>query len=228
MILTKDCKKEVQWWVDNMVTSHNVITRGQPSNTLTTDASQNGWGAVYNDTSTGGFWPDEKKSYHINYLELLAVFVGLQTFFKTHYNTHLRILTDNTTAIAVLNHMETSHSDPCNRLGKEIWECCIDRNIWLSAAHIPGVHNIKADLESRRTNDNTEWVLDRASLNNALSQLSLRPNIDLFASLLSNQFPLYVSFKPDPGAVALDAFSLNLRYLKFYAFRPFSVINAFL
>ena len=71
-------------------------------------------------------------------------------------------------------------------------------------------------------------MLDRASLNNALSQLSLRPNIDLFASLLSNQFPLYVSFKPDPGAVALDAFSLNLRYLKFYAFRPFSVINAFL
>ena len=64
--------------------------------------------------------------------------MGLQTFFKTHYNTHVRILTDNTTAIAVLNHMGTSHSDPCNRLGKEIWEWCIDRNIWLSAAHIPG------------------------------------------------------------------------------------------
>ena len=108
--------------------------------------------------------------------------MGLQTFFKTHYNTHLRILTDNTTAIAVLNHMGTSHSDPCNRLGKEIWEWCIDRNIWLSAAHIPGVHNIKADFESRRTNDNTEWMVDRAYLNNALSQLSLRPNIDLFAS----------------------------------------------
>lgn len=228
MILTEDCKKELQWWVDNIVSSHNVITHGQPSNTLTTDASQNGWGAVYNDTSTGGFWSDEEKSYHINYLELLAVFMGLQTFFKTHYNTHLRILTDNTTAIAVLNHMGTSHSDPCNRLGKEIWEWCIDRNIWLSAAHIPGVHNIKADLESRRTNDNTEWMLDRALLNNALSQLSLRPNIDLFASRLNNQFPQYVSFKPDPGAVAVDAFSLNLRHLKFYAFPPFSVINAFL
>ena len=130
--------------------------------------------------------------------------------------------------MAVLNHMGTSHSDPCNRLGKQIWEWCIDRNIWLSAAHIPGLHNIKADFESRRTNDNTEWMLDRASLNNALSQLSLRPNIDLFASRLNNQFPQYVSFKPDPGAVAVDAFSLNLRYLKFYAFSPFSVINAFL
>ena len=228
MILTEDGKKELHWWVDNIVSSHNVITHGQPSNTLTTDASQNGWGAVYNDTSTGGFWSDEEKSYHINYLELLAVFMGLQTFFKTHYHTHLRILTDNTTAIAVLNHMGTSHSDPCNRLGKEIWEWCIQRNIWLSAAHIPGVHNIKADLESRQTNDNTGWMLDRTLLNNALSQLSLHPNIDLFATRLNNQFPQYVSFKPDPGAIAVDAFSLNLHHLKFYAFPPFSVINAFL
>lgn len=108
--------------------------------------------------------------------------MGLQTFFKTHYNTHHRILTDNTTAIAVLNHMGTSHSDPCNRLGKEIWEWCIDRKIWLSAAHIPRVHNINADFESKRTKDNTEWIVDRAYLNNALWQLSLRPNIDLFAS----------------------------------------------
>ena len=71
-------------------------------------------------------------------------------------------------------------------------------------------------------------MLDRDSLNKALSQLTLRPNIDLLVLRLINQFPQYVSFKPDPGAVAVDAFSFNLRYLKFYAFPPFSVINAFL
>ena len=32
MSLTEDCKKELQWWVDNVVSSHNVITHGQPSN----------------------------------------------------------------------------------------------------------------------------------------------------------------------------------------------------
>ena len=72
-----------------------------------------------------------------------------------------------------MNHMGASHSDPCNRLGKQISEWCIDRNISLSAAHNPGVHNIKADFESRRTNDNTEWMLDRTSLNKAMTQLSL-------------------------------------------------------
>lgn len=63
-------------------------------------------------------------------------------------------------------------------------------------------------------------MLNRDSLNNALSKLSLHPNIDLFTSQLNNQFPQYVSFKPDPSTVAVDAFSLNLRYLKFYAFSP--------
>ena len=57
MSLTEDCKKELQWWVDNIVSSHNVITHGQPSNALTTDASHEGREAVYNDTSTGGFGP---------------------------------------------------------------------------------------------------------------------------------------------------------------------------
>ena len=117
--------------------------------------------------------------------------MGLQTFCKTHYNSHLRILTDNTTAMAVLNHMGTSDLDPCSRLGKEIWEWCIDRNIWLSAAHIPGVHNIKADFEARRTNDNTEWMLDRAYLNNAPSQLSLHyPGFQRIFFLIDNEAAL--------------------------------------
>ena len=71
-------------------------------------------------------------------------------------------------------------------------------------------------------------MLDKALLNNAVSQLSLHPNIDLFASRLNNQFPQYVSFKPDPSAVAVDAFSLNLHHLKFYTSPPISVINTFL
>ena len=92
----------------------------------------------------------------------------------------------------------------------------------------PGVCNINADFESRRTNYNTEWMLDSASLSNALSQLSLRPTIDLFASRLNAQFSRYVSFKPDLGAVATDAFSLNLSCETCYAFPPLSVTNLFL
>ena len=154
--------------------------------------------------------------------------MGLQTFCKSLRNTHIRLLIDNTIAIAVLNHMGTSHSKPCNRLGKEIWEWCIIRNIWISAAHIPGVHNITADLESRKTNSSTEWMIVSNVLHETISKVNFHPDIDLFASRLNNQFPRYVSFRPDPGAVAIDALTLNLSQFQFYAFPPFSVISTFL
>ena len=47
---------------------------------------------------------------------------------------------------------------------------------------------------------------------------------DLFASRINYQLEKCVSFKPDPGAIAIDAFSLDWANLTFYAFPPFSVI----
>ena len=99
---------------------------------------------------------------------MLAILLGLQTFAKNKNNTHIRIMCDNTTAVTVINHMGTSHSDLGNSIAKEIWEWCIVRKIWLSAAHIPGKQNLIADFESRRNQREFEWKLDKLSLFNAL------------------------------------------------------------
>mgnify|MGYP007058655218 CR=1 FL=1 len=50
------------------------------------------------------------------------------------------------------------------------------------------------------------------------------PFIDLFASRLNHQVSCYVSWKPDPGAAVIDAFSLTWHKQLFYAFPPFSLI----
>lgn len=228
MTLSEDSKIELQWWAQNVIESKNVISHGHPSCTLTTDASLTGWGAVYKGSSTGGFWSDEETSHHINYLELLALHLGLRSYCKGLHDTHIRAYLDNTTAIAVINHMGTSHSPQSNTLGKTIWEWCIARNIWLSAAHIPGVDNTIADSESRSTNIHTEWMIDRSILKSTLTQFGFQPNIDIFATRLNAQFPTYVSYRPDPDAFAIDALSLNLSNLQFYAFPPFSVIATLL
>ena len=60
IILTEDCQKELQWWVDNILSSHNVTTHGQPSHTLITYASQNCWGQFTMAQSLGGFGPMRK------------------------------------------------------------------------------------------------------------------------------------------------------------------------
>lgn len=54
MSLSDDSRQELDWWITNIDRSFNVISHGQPSSTLTTDASGTGWGAVYGTTSTGG------------------------------------------------------------------------------------------------------------------------------------------------------------------------------
>ena len=51
------------------------------------------------------------------------------------------------------------------------------------------------------------------------------PNIDLFASRLNHQLQPYVSWHPDPGAVAVDAFHLSWKRYTPYMFPPFSLIS---
>ena len=48
--------------------------------------------------------------------------------------------------------------------------------------------------------------------------------IDLFATRLTNQLKSYVSWRPDPHAVATDVFSIDWSQMKGYAFPPFNLI----
>lgn len=224
MSLSSHAKSELHCWIQHVGNACNVINHPQPQHHITTDASLMGWGAEFSGVSSGGNWSHSESKQHINYLGMLAILLGLQNFAKDKRNTHIRIMCDNTTAVNVINHMVTSHSVSCNSVAKEIWEWCIDRKIWLSAAHIPGKQNLIADFESRRNQRASECRLHKASLIGALEVLDFKPDMDLFASRINHQFPHYVSYRPDPEAIATDAFSLNWSNLKFYAFPPFSVI----
>ena len=51
------------------------------------------------------------------------------------------------------------------------------------------------------------------------------PDIDLFASRLNFQTKVYVSWSPDPGAWAVDAFSFCWKDFKPYIFPPFSLLG---
>ena len=224
MVLSPQAKSELQWWVGNVEVAYQTLAREAPQAKIFTDASLSGWGAEFQGTSTGGHWSAAESKHHINYLEMLAIFLGLRTFACSKGNIHIRIMCDNTSAVNILNHMGTSHSDPCNELAKVIWEWCIKCNIWISIAHIPGKKNIVADLESRRRQRESEWMLNKTSLCEAQKILKVTPVIDLFASRINKQLPRYVSYRLDPDAEAIDAFSLNWANLNFYAFPPFSVI----
>ena len=74
------------------------------------------------------------------------------------------MLIDNTTAVSCINQMGTCNSEKLNCIIIEIWEWCIQNDVCLTAAHIPGAMNIIAEQESRKISSDLEWVLDLNSI----------------------------------------------------------------
>lgn len=222
--LTNIAKQELDWWIQNIATANKPISQTHPNVVIETDASHLGWGAVCEGESCGGRWTHEETQQHINFLEMQAAFFAIKAFCTKRYYSHIRLIIDNTTAVCYINNMGGSHSIVCNDLAREIWDWCIHRRFWLSAAHLPGINNVAADKASRVFHDNTEWMLNREIFGNITKELFI-PQIDLFASRINNQLDKYVSWKPDPGAHAVDAFSLDWSTNLFYAFPPFSLLG---
>ena len=218
---------DLKWWyteINSGVTA--PIQRPGISASLTTDASGVGWGAECNGVSTGGQWSiaEQEFVHNINYLELNAVFLGLQSFCNELTNKHVKILCDNSTTVAYINNMGGTKSAVCNAKTRELWTFAYAHNMWLSAIHLPGVENVIADRESRLIRDETEWSLNN-DLFHKLTTVFFVPKIDLFASRLNKQLECYVSWKNDPGAFAVDAFTICWTQLSFYAFPPFSILD---
>lgn len=224
MTISFNAKLELNWWIENVDNISKPIEIPDYSYLLTTDASHIGWGAVYNDTSTGGQWSNDEISCHINELELKAIYFGLKSYFSQLTDCHIRIRSDNTTAVTYVNNYGGVKSMKCHALAKQIWNWALNRSIHLSAEHLPGSENILADKASRIFDANTEWSLASSVFNNINNEFG-PCKIDLFASRLNAKLNLYVSWKPDPFAVFVDAFSRNWNMLgNFYAFPPFSLI----
>ena len=222
--LSNRARTEIQWWVEHVQSATRHISKGKPTAILTTDASKKGWGAVHKGLSTGGRWTPEEAVEDINCLETRAVLMGMKCFFSNANNLHVRARVDNATAMCYINAMGGSKSKKCNDLANEIWTWCLERKIWISSSHIAGKANIQADEASRKFNDRTEWMLDK-QLFNKITNAMFCPNVDLFATRLNAQLSRYVSWKPDPGAEAFDAFALDWSKERFYAFPPFSIVG---
>ena len=231
MCLSEAAIVEIQWWIDNVKFEVRDIDHYHFSYCLTTDASGKGWGAVFTDltcetdmVSTGGRGTTEETCHHINVLELKAGFMGLKSFCSLLNGVHIKMELDNMTAIAYLQNLGGSRSKQCNELAFEIWSWCKERDIWLTAVHLPGRLNTLADEKSRVFDDKTEWMLNVEIFREVVNHF-VEPDIDLFASRLNFQIKRYVAWMPDPDAWCIDAFALNWSKLRFYAFPPFSILN---
>lgn len=224
MKITEGMRTDLQWWLENTSTQVRRIFRPGTDIDIYTDASNTGWGGHVNAQSISGTWSLAERLLHINVLELKAILLVLQGFTPLLSGKHIKVYCDNTTAMTYVNEMGGTKSLTCNDIAIQIWDWCLTSNAWITCSHIPGKENTLADMASRLVNDRHEWKLD-PRIFQQLCKVFGTPTIDLFASRINNQVPSYCSWRPDPGAMHVDAFSLNwARFKLSYIFPPFSLI----
>ena len=175
------------------------------------------------------FNPDRGKmvkkeaSSHINFLKLKAAFLAFQVLVPSVKGPHICFGIDNCTAMSHINKLGGTRSQKLPNLEIEIWNYALNGNLIISAIHIPGKLNVLADHKSRIFKDSIEWTLNPSIFRGMIARLG-QPDIDLFASRVNHQIPEFVSWRPEPNAVATYTFNLTWNYHLSYLFPPFSLI----
>lgn len=218
-------KLDITWWRDNVFTSYREFMFRPFTGIVTCDASNLGWGAHFKDLAWNGRWKEDELLLHINVLELYAIYFALKCLLCPKYiHSYFNIRTDNTTAVAYINKNGGTKSRECAKVAFKIWRILEHYNCYAFASHIPGTHNVLADLYSRKFKDNIEWALSDEIFRHITKEWGT-PTIDLFASRVNAKCSVYAAWQPDPEASFLDAFSLSWTFEFMYLFPPFCLIS---
>ena len=222
--LSEDAIKDLLWWTQGPAQANGrVIIPPKVDSVIFSDASKIGWGAHLLQVSIGGRWKELEALDHINYLELKAAYLALRAFLPLIRGNHVQFGLHNRTAVAYINRLGGTRSQHLTALALDIWCYAPDRNVVISAIHVPGKWNCIADGKSRIFHDSIEWMLDHNLFKQVTKHLGL-PVVDLFASRVNHQMPEFVSWRPEPGAIATDAFNIRWDFPLSYLFPPFCLI----
>ena len=212
-----------RWQRRPFLTQGKPFTSPQPTITVSTDASLLGWGGVCGERMVSGDWEQLPYLPHINHLEFLAVQLTCRQLLPILSGKSVMIQTDNVTVAAYINKQGGTHSIRLNQVAMQFWEWCHVHTIVPTATYLPGQDNFVADFLSRGKTLPSEWTLNPAVMVQVL-EMSGPLQVDLFASSLNHQLPIYCSRAKDPKAWKIDAFSFSWSGIKAYAFPPFSLI----
>ena len=207
-------------WLDR-----DWLLRGVPlvspptTQTICSDASLVGWGSSLGGHMLSGTWSHAEKHLHINVLELRAVLLALEGFAHLISGQSVLLLADNTTSVSYLRKQGGLRSFDLYDLTRQVYHLTERLGVNLVVRHIPSKRNVLADALSRSRPLATEWRLNPRVFQLLQSLVPL--SIDLFATRLNNQLPVFVCPFPDPEAVDTDALSIQWTFQNvMYAFPP--------
>ncbi|XP_077127812.1 uncharacterized protein LOC143783289 [Ranitomeya variabilis] len=149
------------------------------------------------------------------------MFLGIQL--DSIQGADVRVFSDNSTTVAYVNRQGGTRSGSLMTIAGEIFQFAETHLTSLTALHIRGVENTKADYLSRNRLRQGEW-----SLNRTVFRLITRawgvPQIDLFATRGNRQVERFASLNSMDHPDMLDSLHHPWNFKLAYAFPPMSLI----
>jgi hypothetical protein len=130
----EDCREDLEWWANPARVFSASFEDFPCTTTLTTDASLEGWGALWNGQEVHGAWENDDR--RIDELELRAVLQALESMPIATTGQRVLLRCDNTTAVAYVNNME-GRIFRLNRVARKIWRLLESTGAFMKAVYIP-------------------------------------------------------------------------------------------
>jgi hypothetical protein len=217
-ILPKRIFSELQFWYRNIQFNTPYVFQARlPQASLTTDASERGWGAVFicGDLYyiTYGSFSTLYDSTSSNLRETTAVLRALLNFrseVQKHQIHCLSLRTGN--IVTVFNLQRQGASESLLYETRQIFSFLLKMDIRLQTTHIPGVENITADALSRMDAAG-DYELRQEFYQRGIRFLGVTPTLNLFAAKTNAKCPSYLALPGvrAEGARALDALRYSWR-----------------
>uniref|UniRef100_A0A2A4K1K2 Reverse transcriptase domain-containing protein n=1 Tax=Heliothis virescens TaxID=7102 RepID=A0A2A4K1K2_HELVI len=214
--------EECKWWMQNLE-KKDPLFKSSETIFITSDASDQGWGAQINEKHISGVWDINQSQWHINKKELFAVLLAVQSEKDSIKNKRVVVQSDNRTVIAYIKNQGGTRSSQLTGLVYQLLTLTKKLHAEICPQYIPGIYNDVADSLSRQRSL-SDWHLSMKVCNQIFQKWGV-PEVDLFASKDSKVVPAYVSRDAkDKDALFIDAFSKRWEYRLAWIFPPPSLI----
>ncbi|XP_064415363.1 mitochondrial import receptor subunit TOM5 homolog isoform X3 [Latimeria chalumnae] len=214
----------VSWQDAHYLCAGVAFVPEEPTLILTTDASQQGWGAFLGSEVVQGLWCEEESRLHINLLELRAVHFALAHLLHKVRGSVVLLRTDNTTVVCYVNR-QGGHQVTCALLGggalMGLGPDAPSRSVSIALGgqrQCPGGHLEQGSLQS------PQIVFEPENLGRHLCMLGGVLDVDLLVSAANAVVPRFWSRWNEPEASDLDTLSNRWPAGLLYVFPPIPLI----
>ena len=225
--LSKLAIEELQMWAELASgLTQPINTNGMSTVSVDTDATETGYGWLWNHEIFSDKIPEQWLGNHINFLELWAFREFLYTAGAGLNATVLCWRVDNNTALAAIKNEGSNKSWQLTCLAKDVLEEAFRRSVFIQPIRVTSEQNLYADAGSRGKKVE-DWSLS-PNIYQRLISIFGKPDIDLMASEMSRKEPFFFSWnRADKEALALDALAPDISWATWqfpYLFPPFPLI----